>query len=181
MSTPLKSQQNELMWECSNDYDTEVTYQKGTAIASANQGVCAGLSIEWCKNILKSVRPETSKPFLLQGMLYQRFYDWGTDDATRNAKLFATAGVTAGAQEKRSTAHQAATYLWAIQGVFWGGYNVHAVAAAKTSSTGPYLFFDPNYGCYAVHSEKRLTELFRQGRKAVGAENWMEFYAVTLA
>jgi hypothetical protein len=86
----------DLLWVCSNDYDTEIKYQQGTTKASANQGVCAGLSVEWCKNMLKGIRPELSKPFLLQGMLYQRFYDWGTSDADRNNKLFEKAGVTAG-------------------------------------------------------------------------------------
>ena len=170
---------NELLWSCSNDYDTEVRYTKGTITASANQGVCAGLAIEWCKNILNGVRPELSKPFLLQGMIYQRFYDWGTSDADRNSKLFGKAGVNAGTRSKHTTAHSMASSMWPKTGVHWGGYNVHAVAVAKVG-TGPWLFFDPNFGCYAVHSELRMTELFRQGRKAVGADTWMEFYPITL-
>ena len=173
--------QAEMLWTCSNDHDTEIKYQKGTVVASANQGVCAGLAIEWCKNILKGTRPELSKPFLLQGMLYQRFYDWGTDDATRNSNLFSKAAVSSGNYKKCATAHSSAQYIWGKQGVFWGGYNVHAIAVVKTDNNSPYLFFDPNFGCYAVQSEKRLTELFRQGRKAVGAATWMEFYQVTLS
>lgn len=169
----------DLMWTSSNDYDTEVTYAAGTTKASANQGVCAGLAIEWCKNILKGNRPELSKPFLLQGMLYQRFYDWGTSDSDRNTKLFGKAGVTAGSRSKHTTAHTTAASMWGKTGVWWGGYDCHAVATAKVG-TKPWLFFDPNYGCYAVHSELRMIELFRQGRKAVGAENWMEFYPITL-
>ena len=173
--------QKEMLWECSNDYDTEVSYQKGTTVASANQGVCAGLAIEFCKNILKGTRPELSKPFLLQGMLYQRFYDWGTDDAESNAKLFSKAGVTSDAGNKSATQAAGASYLWGKQGVFWGGWDCHACAVAKTDSNRPWLFFDPNFGCYAVHSELRLAQLFEQGRKAVSAGAWIEFYKVTLA
>lgn len=170
---------HELLWSCSNDYDTEVRYTKGTTTASANQGVCAGLAIEWCKNLLKGVRPELSKPFLLQGMLYQRFYDWGTSDADRNAKLFEKAGVNAGPRSRHATAHSMAASIWPKSGVWWGGYDVHAVAVGKTAE-GTWMFFDPNFGCYAVHSQLRLTELFRQGRNAVGASSWMEFYPITL-
>ena len=169
----------DLLWVCSNDYDTEIKYQQGTTKASANQGVCAGLSVEWCKNMLKGIRPELSKPFLLQGMLYQRFYDWGTSDADRNNKLFEKAGVTAGARRKHTSAHTTAADMWARTGVWWGGYDCHAVAIAKVDGK-PWLFFDPNFGCYAVHSELRMAELFRQGRKAVGAATWMEFYPITL-
>lgn len=172
--------QKELLWECSNDYDTEITYKKGTTVASSNQGVCAGLAIEWCKNILKGVRPELSKPFLMQGMLYQRFYDWGTDDATRNSNMFSKANVSASNYVKKSTARSSASEMWGKQGVFWGGYNCHAIAVVKNDANGPHLFFDPNFGCYAVHSELRLAELFRQGRNAVGAKTWMEFYSIAL-
>ena len=175
----MKVKIRELLWDCSNDYDTEVRYKKGTTKSSDNQGVCAGLAIEWCKNILKGIRPELTKPFLLQGMIYQRFYDWGTDDDERNAKIFSTAGVTAGTRTKHTTAHTTAKSMWPRSGVWWGGYDCHAVAVAKTG-TGPWLFFDPNFGCYAVHSELRMTELFRQGRDTVGAKNWMEFYPITL-
>jgi Tfp pilus assembly protein PilN len=49
--------------------------------------------MEWCKNILRGVRPELSEPFLLQAFLYQRFYDWGKDDDAKNAKIFAAAAV----------------------------------------------------------------------------------------
>jgi hypothetical protein len=112
---------NDLLWDCSNDYDTEVRYRKGTTIASANQGVCAGLAIEWCKNILKGTRVELTKPFLLQGMLYQRFYDWGTSDADANSKLFGTAGVTAGRLSRHTTAHTTAEHIWPKTGAWWGG------------------------------------------------------------
>jgi hypothetical protein len=173
-------QQRELLWECSNDYDTEVTYKKGTTKASANQGVCAGLSIEFCKNILKGTRPELSKPFLTQGMIYQRFYDWGTDDASRNAKMFSTAEVNSDGGHKSASQAAGATYIWGKQAVFWGGWDCHACAVAKVGANRPFLFFDPNFGCYAVHSELRLAELFEQGRNAVDAAAWIEFYTITL-
>lgn len=174
-------QQRELLWECSNDYDTEISYQRGTTVASANQGVCAGLAIEWCKNILKGVRPELSKPFLMQGMLYQRFYDWGSDDATRNSNMFSKAGVSGSGHVRKSNARRSAKHMWTQRGVYWGGYNCHAIAVVKVDTIGPHLFFDPNFGCYAVHSELRLAELFRQGRRAVGARNWMEFYSISIS
>ena len=172
--------QNELIWSCHNDYDTEIKYVKGSTRATPNQGVCAGLAIEWCKNLLNGKRPVLSKPFLLQGMLYQRFYDWGTDDATRNSNMFAKASVSAGTRRNGNSAHRSADVVWNVDGVFWGGYNNHAIAVAKTAGSSSQLFFDPNFGCYAVHSKSRLAELFDQGRDAVDAENNMEFYPITL-
>lgn len=170
-----------MLWNCSNDYDTEIKYKKGTTKASENQGVCAGLAIEFCKNILKGTRPELSKPFLLQSMVYQRFYDWGQNDAERNKKLFSTASVTAGALLYGNNIHKAAAEVWNKDAVFWGRYDCHAVAVVKIAGTQTQLFFDPNFGCYTVHSEQRLVNLFLQGQSAVGAENWMGFYPITLA
>lgn len=111
--------QHEMLWDSSNDYDTEIKYKKGTIVPSANQGVCAGLAIEWCKNILKGIRPELSKPFLLQGMIYQRFYDWGKDDAERNGNLFSKASVSSQDYKKCNTARLSAAYIFGKQGVFW--------------------------------------------------------------
>lgn len=173
--------QNEMLWSCSNDYDTEIKYKKGTTKASENQGVCAGLAIEFCKNILKGTRPELSKPSLLQSMLGQRFYDWGKSNADANSKLFRTASVTAGTRRWGKNIHEAATEVWNKDAVFWGGYDCHAVAVVKTAGTQSQLFFDPNYGCYEVRAKERLVQLFLQGRNAVDAEDWMEFFPLTLA
>ena len=170
---------NDLLWTSSNDYDSEVKYKKGTTIASKNQGVCAGLAIEWCKNILNGIAPEKSKPHLMRGMILQRYYDWGKGIAESNNKLFTMAEVTAGEMVKGNSAHTTAGRMWPRDGTWWGGYDVHAVAVAKPAGK-PWLFYDPNYGCYAVHSELRLTKLFRQGRNAVGAEFKMEFFQISL-
>jgi hypothetical protein len=170
-----------MLWDCSNDFDTEIKYKKGTKQASENQGVCAGLAIEFCKNILKGNPPWMSKPFLLQGMLYQRFYDWGKSSAECNSKLFSTASVTAGTRRWGRNLHEAATEVWNKDAVFWGGYDCHAIAVVKTAGTKSQLFFDPNYGCYEVHSKERLEHLFLQGKDTVNAGDWMEFYPMTLA
>ena len=113
-------------------------------------------------------------------MLYQRFYDWGTSDATRNANLFDKAGVSQQSYKKRNSARGGASELWGKVGAYWGGYNNHAISVCKMSDQSPQLFFDPNFGCYTVHSQQRLAELIRQGRNAVGAANWVEFYGVSL-
>ncbi len=174
--------QRELLWTSSNDYDTEIKYAKGTTTASANQGVCSGLSAEWCKNILNGVRAESSKPFLLQGLIYQRFYDWGSDREERNAKVMATAGLSQTAKVNYSTAQKTAAGLWADTGVFLVGLTNHKIAYANTAGTNNVaLLFDPNYGCYAVHSESRLKELLRQARTAVGAGIPMDTRKVVLA
>ncbi len=178
---PVK--QREMLWDCSNDYDTEVKYKKGTTEATPNQGVCSGLSAEWCKNILKGVRPELSKPFLVQGMIYQRFYDFGFDKSGSDGatvKLFATAGLNELTNVTHATARKTAAALWATTGVFWIGLTNHAIAAARRDANRALLFFDPNFGCYAVHSELRLKQLLRQARKAVGAGIPIEEHKVEL-
>jgi hypothetical protein len=170
-----------MLWPCSNDYDTEVKYTKGTTNASDNQGVCSGLSIEWCKNMLRGTRPELSKPQLLQGMIYQRFYDFGfnsTGSDAATAKLFATAGVTEMSKQTEPTVQSVAASLWGLTGAFWIGYSNHAVAAAKIDGAGSFFFFDPNFGCYEVSSQQRLEQLLEQGRNAVGAENSVDFHKV---
>ena len=173
--------QAELLWECDNDYDTEIKYEKGTAKASANQGVCSGLSAEWCKNILKGVRPELSKPFLLQGMLYQRFYDWGANREEKNAKIMATAGLTQRSKLDFATARLAAQGLWRSEAVFLVGLTNHKIAVAKTAKTKALLLFDPNFGCYSVVSELRLQELIEQAQKAVSAGKSLDTRSVDLA
>jgi hypothetical protein len=173
--------QAELLWECDNDYDTEIKYEKGTVKASANQGVCSGLSAEWCKNILKGVRPELSKPFLLQGMIYQRFYDWGADREERNAKIIATAGMTQRSKQDYATARLAAQGLWRSDAVFLVGLSNHMIAAAKTANTKTMLLFDPNFGCYSVVSELRLQELIDQAENAVSAAKALDTRLVDLA
>lgn len=172
--------QREMLWECDNDYDTEIRYTKGTAQPSANQGVCAGLSAEWCKNILKGVRPELSKPFLLQGMIYQRFYDFGSDREERNAKAIATAGMTQKSKMDFATPRLAAQGLWRSSGAFLVGLSNHKIAVAKTDGTKTLLFFDPNFGCYSVVSELRLQELIQQAQDAVGADKALDVRVVTL-
>lgn len=171
----------ELLWDCSNDYCTETTYRKGTATASAPMGVCAGLSTEWCKNILKGVRPELSKPMLLQGMLYQRFFDWseqasGTTDAID--KAFQLAGLLRGYSSVFSSAGIAAQGIWRTDAVCWLRFSNHAIAAAKTAKG--FFFFDPNFGCYEVANELRLQQLLEQGQRAVGAKKTVEIYLASI-
>jgi hypothetical protein len=199
--------QKEMLWSCSNDYDTEVKFRierpdpaskvvggpkqtfkllkdkpgeaptsVGEMTPSANQGVCSGLSAEWCKNILKGVRPELSKPFLMQGMIYQRFYDWG-DDA--EAKLMEKAGLGQMSTSLYATARLAAQGLWRTEGAVLVGLSNHMTAMAKTKGTnGTLLYFDPNFGCYAVSSELRLQQLIEQAQSAVGATKEVEIYLV---
>jgi hypothetical protein len=171
----------ELLWDCSNDYCTETAYARGTTTASDPMGVCAGLVTEWCKNILKSVRPELSKPFLLQAMLYQRFFDWSekaVDTSAAIDKAFALAGLRRGYSTVFSSAGIAAQGIWRTDAVCWLRFSNHAIAAAKQSQR--VLFFDPNFGCYEVPNELRLQQLLEQGQNAVKAQKTVEIYLASL-
>lgn len=167
----------ELLWDSSNDYCTETKYKRGSTTATTPMGVCAGLSTEWCKSILKGVRPELSKPLLMQAMLYQRFFDWSeqsTGTSTAIDKAFALAGLTRGSSWVFNNANAAAQGIWRTEGVCWLRFSNHAIASAKVA--GKRLFFDPNFGCYEVPSEERLQQLLVQGQNAVKAKKTVEVY-----
>ena len=185
--------QSQMIWSCSNEYDTETRYVKGTLKPSDAKGVCAGLAIEFCKNILSGTKAEMAKPALMRSMLYQALYDRGFSEPSEllkkegvksvddeNLNLFQKASVHGADRVEFQSFEVAAEVMFNKAGVFWGGYDCHAIALAKVSGSSTLLFFDPNFGCYKVNDKFVLASRFQNSAHAVEAKPWLEFYQITL-
>ena len=166
------------IWDCGNDYDTEVKYRKGTSTqAKPNAGVCAGQSALWCYNMQSGVRDVFSKPELMRAMILQRLYDWHND----RGQLCGKVGLKVDDERTFGRYKTACEYMEGHKGTYYITLYGHGVAAHHDDSFK--YFFDPNFGCYRFVAAGRLLKLARSARSAVGIANneGMKVFKVSLA
>jgi len=168
---------NDLIWDCGNDFDTEVTYKKGTAVqAKPNAGVCAGQSALWCYNLQSGVRDIFSKPDLMRAMILQRLYDWHND----RGQLCGKVGLSVDLAREFGRYKTACEYMESNKGTYYITLYGHGVAAHHDNAFK--YFFDPNFGCYRFGAAGRMLKLARRSRSAVGINRneGMKIFKVSL-
>lgn len=147
---------------------------------SKSIGICAGMSLLWCRNIVDGKEGKETKPGYSQAALLQGIYEMNGENSDGLEKVYELLGLTVIQKNLKQSSENVITRFKFGSGLYQLMIPNHSMAVrvdAKSIAEGEYQLFDPDEGLFHFYSFDDLRQkLINEFKYCLGEDwGWVKF------